>query len=182
MAAGACWMRCAAVVVVGMAVMGGECSRAQQVADAQPSSSSVRAKGGENFVARWVDFYRADWKGTAVAGPAAARRGLPSPLSSPPFPNADWSYGGSPPIGEADGNVYPLQTAIDGARRRTKIYGWIEPTVNGSTPRPRNYPTTNDIYSNRVELGQAVVYVERMPDSVQREHIDWGFHLTAFYG
>ena len=35
----------------------------------------------------------------------------------------------------------------------------------------------DDIYSNRVELEQVVLYVERMPDSVQRDHIDWGFHL-----
>jgi hypothetical protein len=54
--------------------------------------------------------------------------------------------------------------------------------VNVTTSRDRNYPETNDIYSNRVELGQAVVYVERLPDSVQREHVDWGFHLTGFFG
>jgi hypothetical protein len=131
---------------------------------------------------RWIDFYRQDWTGTAASGPAAARRGVPSPLDSPPFPSADWSYGGSPTIGESDGNVYPLQTAIDGAKHRTKVYGWIEPTANVSTSRDRNYPETNDIYSNRVELGQAVVYVERLPDSVQTSHVDWGYHLTAFFG
>jgi hypothetical protein len=26
------------------------------------------------------------------------------------------------------------------------------------------------------------VYVERLPDSVQRDHVDWGFHLTGFFG
>jgi hypothetical protein len=26
------------------------------------------------------------------------------------------------------------------------------------------------------------VYVERLPDSVQRDHVDWGFHLTSFFG
>ena len=35
---------------------------------------------------------------------------------------------------------------------------------NLSTSRDRNYPETNGIYSNRVELGQVVVYVERLPD------------------
>jgi hypothetical protein len=78
--------------------------------------------------------------------------------------------------------VYPLQTALDGATGQTKVYGWIEPTANVSTSRDRNYPETNDIYSNRIELGQAVVYVERLPDSVQRDHVDWGFHLTGFFG
>ena len=135
-----------------------------------------------SLLSRCIDFYRADWTGAAEPSPAAPRRGVPSPLSSPPFPSADWSYGGSPTIGESDGNVYPLQTCINGAKGRTKVYGWIEPTVNVSTSRDRNYPETNDIYSNRVELGQAVVYVERLPDSVQLSHIDWGFHLTAFFG
>ena len=75
-----------------------------------------------------------------------------------------------------------MQTAINGATGRTKVYGWIEPTGNLSTSRDRNYPETNDIYSNRVELGQVVVYVERLPDSVQRDRMDWGFHLTGFFG
>jgi hypothetical protein len=144
------------------------------------ASQTTASKKG--FVARLIDFYRADWKGTASSGPAAPRRGVPSPLNSPPFPSADWSYGGSPTLGESDGNVYPLQTAINGATGRTKVYGWIEPTANLSTSRDRNYPETNDIYSNRIELGQAVVYVERLPDSVQRDHVDWGFHMTGFFG
>jgi hypothetical protein len=85
-------------------------------------------------------------------------------------------------IGEPDGNVYPLMTAIDGAKGRTKIYGWAEPSFNFSTSKHRNNPETNDIYSNRIELQQVVVYLERLPDSVQRDHIDVGYHLTAFFG
>jgi hypothetical protein len=135
-----------------------------------------------NVFARLFRFYHQDWTGTAAASPPAARRGLSQPLDSPPFPSSDWGYGGSPTIGEADGNVYPLQTAINDAKSRTKIYGWVEPTVNVSTSRNRNYPESNDLYSNRVELGQAVVYVERLPDEVQRNHFDWGYHLTAFFG
>jgi hypothetical protein len=147
-----------------------------------PEAPQAPASERPGFVERWIDFYRVDWKDTASSGPAALRRGVPSPLNSPPFPSSDWSYGGSPTIGESDGNVYPLQTAINGASGRTKVYGWIEPTFNISTSRDRNYPETNAIYSNRVELGQAVVYVERLPDTVQQDHIDWGFHLTGFFG
>ncbi len=134
------------------------------------------------FLGRWAEFYREDWKGTTPQGDAAPRRGLPSPLQSPPFPSADWSYGGSPTIGEADGNSYPLLTAIDGAKSRTKVYGWIDSSVNGTNSAHSNAPEANDAYSNRVELNQAVVYVERLPDSVQREHVDVGYHLTAFFG
>jgi hypothetical protein len=142
------------------------------------------AATGSTFFGRFIDFYRQDWHPTATAAATtpAPRRGLPQPLDSPPFPSSDWSYGGSPTIGESDGNVYPLQTAINGASGRTKFYGWVEPTVNGSTSSHRNYPETNDIYSNRLELGQAVLYLERLPNSVQREHVDFGYHLTAFFG
>jgi hypothetical protein len=156
------------------------------IAHAQDATTATNVPN-EGLFSRLFRFYQQDWKPTPAvsATPAstpAARRGLPQPLDSPPFPSADWSYGGSPTIGEADGNVYPLQTAINGATSRTKVYGWIEPTGNVSTSRDRNYPETNDIYSNRVELGQAVLYVERLPDEVQRAHVDWGYHLTAFFG
>ncbi len=133
-------------------------------------------------------YYAEDWKPatTAASSPAPARRGLPSPLDSPPFPSADWSYGGSPVIGEPDTNSYPLMTAWIGAERtgtiRSKIYGWIEPAVNGSTSGQRNDPVADDPYANRLELGQIVVYAERLPDTVQQKHFDWGYHLTALYG
>jgi len=77
-------------------------------------------------------------------------------------------------------------TAVLGAEKlakaRTKVYGWVEPTVNGSTSGRSNAPEVDDQYSNRVELNQAVLYVERLPDTVQRAHVDWGFHLTALFG
>jgi hypothetical protein len=149
---------------------------------AQTTDAPAQPEAPKNFFARWGDFYREDWKGTVASGPAPARRGLPSPLDSPPFPNADWSYGGSPTIGEADTNSYPLMTAINGAKSRTKIYGWVEPTLNFSTSSHNNAPEVDDQYSNRLEMNQAVLYVERLPDSVQREHFDWGFHLTALFG
>jgi hypothetical protein len=149
--------------------------------DAQSASTAAPALRG-SILERWASFYKQDWFGSAAASAPPPRRGLPQPLDSPPFPSADWSYGGSPTIGEADTNTYPLQTAINNASSRTKIYGWVEPTGNISTSRDRNYPETNDIYSNRVELGQAVVYVERLPDTVQQKHVDFGYHFTAFFG
>ena len=136
----------------------------------------------KSFFARWADFYREDWSATTASSPAPERRGLPSPLDSPPFPNSDWSYGGSPVIGEPDTNSYPLMTAINQARSRTKLYGWIDPTLNFSTSTHSNAPEANDVYANRFELNQLVLYAERLPDSVQRDHIDWGYHLTALYG
>jgi hypothetical protein len=105
-----------------------------------------------------------------------------APLDSPPFPNGDWSYGGSPTIGTPDGGSYPLMTALGHAGSRTKFYGWINPGVNGSTSSTTNLPEAYDIYPNRLELDQGVAIVERLPDTVQTQHFDWGLRLTAFYG
>ena len=85
-------------------------------------------------------------------------------------------------IGEPDTNSYPLMTAINEAKSRTKLYGWIEPTVNLSTSSNSNAPEENDVYSERFEMNQFVFYAERLPDSVQQDHVDWGYHLTALYG
>src|SRR5208337_4852335 len=35
---------------------------------------------------------------------------------------------------------------------------------------------------NLVQLDQAVIYVERVPDEVQQDHIDWGFRVSGIYG
>jgi len=143
----------------------------------------------EGFFRRLSHAYASDWKGNAPSGPVPPRRALPSPLNSPPFPNSDWSYGGSPEIGAPDTNLPPLMQALYGGsngdaweRSRVKVYGWLEGSFNLSTSHDSNYPTAYDIFSNRVEFDQAVLYVERIPDSVQTDHFDWGFHLSGLYG
>jgi Putative beta-barrel porin-2, OmpL-like. bbp2 len=135
-----------------------------------------------NFWQRLGRFYWADWTGKLPSTPAPARRALDAPLNSPPFPSSDWGYGGSPLIGVPDGNVYPLMTALRRENSRIKVYGWIAASGNASTSSESNFPLSYDIFPNRVELNQAVVYVERLPNTVQNSHFDWGFHLTAFYG
>jgi hypothetical protein len=143
----------------------------------------------EGFLKRLTQAYVKDWRGTADSGPEPPRRALPSPLNSPPFPNSDWSYGGSPEIGAPDTNVPPLMEALYGGsngdaweRSRVKVYGWLEGSFNLSTSHDSNYPAAYDIFPNRIELDQAVLYVERIPDTVQTDHFDWGFHLTALFG
>jgi hypothetical protein len=135
-----------------------------------------------NFFERLGSFYIHDWKGTLPSSPAPARRAMDSPLDSSPFPNADWGYGGSPDIGAPDGNVYPLMTALKAAGNRTKVYGWVAPSFNVSTSNNNNFPVSYDIFPDRIELNQAVVYVERLPDTVQNKHFDYGFHFTGFFG
>lgn len=148
----------------------------------EDSSANANEKSGDGFFTRLLDAYKRDWQGTQAGRPAPERRIPPSPLDSPPFPNADWPYGGSPLIGAPDTNTYPLMEAINGNSSRTKIYGWIEPGFNFSTSKHIVYPMSYNIYANRLVLDQAVIYVERLPDTVQTDHFDWGFHLTAFYG
>src|SRR5580658_314920 len=143
----------------------------------------------QGFLKRLTQAYANDWRGATDSGPEPPRRALPSPLNSPPFPNSDWSYGGSPEIGAPDTNVPPLMEALYGGsngaaweQSRVKVYGWLEGSFNLSTSHDSNYPAAYDIFANRVELDQAVLYVERIPDSVQTDHFDWGFHLTGLFG
>src|ERR1700683_2846073 len=151
--------------LVGSAVfLSGQLCLGQQAGGSVTAPDAPQPAAGEtkSFFARWADFYRQDWRPAAPpSAPSSsppARRGLPSPLDSPPFPNSDWSYGGSPVIGEPDGNTYPLMTAINGAKSRTKLYGWIDPTLNFSTSTHDNSPEANDVYANRVEMNQIVLY------------------------
>jgi hypothetical protein len=143
------------------------------------------------FLHRLAQAYASDWHppSTTTPSPEPTRRAIPSPLDSPPFPNSDWSYGGSPTIGVPDTNVPPLMEALyEGPhgdawqKSRIKIYGWLEGSFNVSTSHDSNSPAVYDIRPNRPELDQAVLYIERIPDSVQTDHIDWGFHLSGLYG
>ncbi len=45
-----------------------------------------------------------------------------------------------------------------------------------------NAPASYYIAPNSVQLDQAAVYVERVPDTVQSDHFDWGFRVTQLYG
>ena len=72
-------------------------------------------------------------------------------------------------------------TALKKENSRTKVYGWVAGSVNASTSSNNNFPVAYDIFPNRVEMNQAVIYVERLPDTVQKTHFEWGFHATAFW-
>ena len=152
----------------------------QKSASGQNTSAGIPLSG--NFFQRLGQFYLQDWNGTNVTTPLPLKRGLPAPIDSPPFPFSDWGYGGSPDIGAPDGNTYPLMNALNLEGSRTKVYGWVAPSFNFSTSGSNNFPVSYDIFPNKIELNQAVVYIERLPNTVQNTHFDWGFHLTGFYG
>jgi hypothetical protein len=150
--------------------------------DAQAASPNSKNVLRGNFFQRLAQFYKQDWAGTNPAGTPPAKRGLPAPLDSTPFPSADWIYGGAPDIGAPDTNTYPLMSALGLENSRTKIYGWVATSINFSTSAKNNFPVSYDIFPNKIELNQAVIYVERLPDTTQNDHFDWGYHVTAFYG
>ena len=55
-------------------------------------------------------------------------------------------------------------------------------TGTWSTARNSNTPTAYWIVPNRYELDQLVFRLERLPDTVQQDHIDWGFRAVGLYG
>jgi len=136
--------------------------------------------------------YLADWAGhgPTTAVPQQDRRGTPGPLSSPPFPASDWPIGGTVTIGVPDGQIYPLMQAINQNKGVNKVYGFIEIGANGSTNNKSNaskgidsnFPSAYDEYSNTVQLDQAVLYFEKIEDTAQKDHFDWGYRLTLLYG
>jgi hypothetical protein len=114
------------------------------------------------------------------------RRGMPAPLDSPPFPSSDWV---GPVIGTRSPQLeWPLEKWLDRllggrlARSHLHIYGWIDPSINGSTSTQSNIPLSYAIVPNHVELDQAVLRVERPLDTLQTDHVDWGFRFSSLYG
>jgi hypothetical protein len=127
------------------------------------------------------------------------RRIPPAPFDSPPFPASDWQIGGTAGtaiIGDpGELAPYPLMQAIyegPGGQAwkdsKIQIYGWVNFSGNISTSHPSktsengNFPLVYDIRPNRMELNQIVLYLERLPDENQTDHIDWGFRISALYG
>ena len=131
--------------------------------------------------------------------PAPERRIGPTPFDSPPFPDQDWQIGGGPNVigdpGALRDAPWPLMQAIyDGPSgkawydSRIQFYGWVTVSGNISTShntgpsQETNFPEVYDERGNRVENDQDVLYIERMADQNQTDHIDWGFRIALLYG
>jgi hypothetical protein len=115
-----------------------------------------------------------------------ARRALPAPLD-PIFPSAEY-LGPTPLIGVPDTDpVWPLTRALWEAfpalkKARIKIYGWVDPGGTISSSNDSNIPESYAIVPYQPALDQAVLRLERVPDSVQTGHVDWGFRVSVLYG
>lgn len=112
------------------------------------------------------------------------RRAPPAPLDGI-FPSSEYL---GPTIGVPDTDpVWPLTRAIwdewGGLESaKIKIYGWFNPGGDSSTSNDSNVPESYAIVPNKVEMDQAVLRIERVPDTVQTDHVDWGFRLSIIYG
>jgi hypothetical protein len=152
---------------------------------------------GKGFISSLVrayvkEFRKADGDDSGDDTPPPARRALPEPWSSPPFPGHE--YQGYPLIGVPKStDTYPFMQAIYDSTEGTrfgetikdsgvKVYGWATAGGNFSTAKNSNSPTAYWIVPNRLELDQAIVRIEREVDSVQTDHVDVGFRSTFLYG
>jgi len=155
---------------------------------------------GTDFLSRVINYYRLEWgHDSAPADPKAppGRRPEsevpPTPQSIPPMPFTEWPYGGTTNLGvtRASSVDSPLMAALGNTLvgqglndNHIQIYGWIDPGANLSTSTVRggNAPAAYSYNPNNVQLDQAVLYIERLPDTVQKDHIDWGFRVAPIYG
>ena len=159
--------------------------------------STVPVAGGftapkAGFLRRFIQAYANDWKGTATDDPQAKYRGFSAPVTNPPYPFGVWPIGGTPWIGYPGATSYPLTTALQTGsqgdwwkKANIQIYGWVDVGANVSTSHDSPYANAPAAYAqvaDKVTLDQATLYIERVPDTVQKDHFDWGFRLTNLYG
>ncbi len=153
---------------------------------------------GNDFFTRLVNYYRLEWGHEAAPSdpkaPPSRRDYWPAtPQSTPPMPFTEWPYGGATAIGVTRPSSIdsPLMSALGNTAlgqamndNHIQVYGWINAggNLSNNTVRGGNAPAAYDYNPNTVQLDQAVVYIERLPDTVQKDHVDWGFRLAPIYG
>lgn len=170
------------------------------MASTGPSGSSLQASApapagnngcSQGFLTRLETAYREDARPADPNAAEAPRRAMVSPLDSPPFPDGEWQLGGvAAPVGVPVAyGQFPLQKALSCTRlgswmqrRRIEINGWINPSVNLSSSSFSNYPLAYATRPNRAEFDQLVFNITRVEDTVQQDHVDWGFNLSTLYG
>jgi hypothetical protein len=167
-----------------------------------PAQAQSTAADDGGFLDRFLRHYLDDLNPPPAATPAddapLPRRPAPfppQPQTTPPMPFTDWPYGGSATIGANLPNQVPgaLGTALapTGLGRALneagiQVYGWLNSGFNLSNntraTKGGNAPVAYTYNANTVSFDQGALYIERVPNTVQREYIDWGFRVTGIYG
>jgi hypothetical protein len=153
---------------------------------------------GTDFLSRFINYYRLEWGHEAPPAdpkaPPGRRAEWPgTPQATPPYPFTEWPYGGTTSLGVTRPSSIdsPLMAALGNTAfgqwmndMHIQVYGWVDPSGNLSTSTVRggNAPAAYAYNPNTVQLDQAVLYIERLPDTVQKDHIDWGFRIAPIYG
>ncbi len=154
---------------------------------------------GDGVLTRLFNDYKLEWNHpTGPSDPAApsARRDdfPPAAQTTPPMPFTEWPYGAATALGVTrPGSVdSPLMSAIAHTSvgnwlndNHFQLYGWLDGGGNLSTNSQKpggNAPAAYLYTPNTVQLDQAVLYLDRFPDTVQKDHIDWGMRASVMYG
>ena len=112
------------------------------------------------------------------------RRAKPAPFDAI-FPSTEYP---GPTIGVPDTDpIYPLNALLWNdlptlKEKNIRLYGWVNPSYNRSSSSNSNIPMSYTIVPNHVELQELVLRAERVPDTLQTSHTDWGFRVTNLYG
>jgi hypothetical protein len=174
---------------------------AQGTCDPYVDYKCLDAYLGDDPATRFLRYYQLEWgHATAPADPHAPAGSRPdsdvppTPQTTPPMPFTEWPYGGTQNIAKTLPNSVdsPFMVAIANTALgkqlndwHVQVYGWLDPAGNISTNTVKpagNLPVSYDYTPNTIQLDQAVLYVERLPDEVQNDHFDWGFRISALYG
>src|SRR5580704_12085643 len=154
---------------------------------------------GDGFFERLVNYYKLEWgkdgPPSDPKAPPGRRDGWPTtPETTPPMPFTEWPYGGTTTIGVTRPSSIdsPLMAALGNTGlghwmndNHIQVYGWFNVGANASTSSTHpggNWPVSYAYTPNTIQLDQAVLYIERLPDTVQKDHLDWGFRMSGIYG
>ena len=196
-------MRLGSLMAVALALTEPNPAHAQVSASAScdpyQDYSCLDAYLGTGFWERLTHYYQLE-SGQATApsdpkAPPSRREDWPAAAqTTPPMPFTEWPYGGATPLGvtrtgSADS---PFMAAIANTgfgqwlhNAGIQVYGWVDVGGNISTSSTKpggNAPAAYLYTPNTVQLDQAVIYIDRFPDTVQTDQIDWGMRLSAIYG
>ena len=171
---------------------------AGQSCDPYQNYSCLDSYLGEGVFDRLANYYKLEWEQAGPPSdpnaPASRRDGWPvTPETISPMPFTEWPYGGTSSLGVTRPASVdsPLMVSIANtpagkwmADAHIQAYGWVDVGGNISTSNVSagNAPAAYLYNPNTITLDQAVLYLERLPDTVQSDHIDWGFRLSGIYG
>jgi len=153
---------------------------------------------GDGFWNRLTNYYKLEMghdvpPADPNAPPSRSEDFPPAAMTTPPMPFTEWPNGGNPGIGVTTPNMIdsPFMNAIANTTvgqwmidNHIQAYGWANAGFNYSTSNTHggNAPAAYDYNPNAPVLNQIAEYIERLPDTVQKEHNDWGFRLNMIYG